>query len=233
MSEISKTTTSRKQSSTFKRFISAIGVDNLSLLFALVILVFLITVVSSWFGFDSGDKFITWQNLMNSLAQAVVIVGLLVMGETVVIVAGGAGYFGRLDCLDWLCRLGLGADWRGHVWLPGVYPHGQRGRCRACRHIARCDYHDQRLYRHHSAASIPSLPPSGTLAAFAGIAFLLAPGGKPVGVMTQPDFTWMAWPFVGRHGDPGSERLKLDGHPRSDGDPGDHGRLRPCHHELH
>ncbi len=38
----------------------------------------------------------------------------------------------------------------------------------------------------------PIIATLGTLAAFAGIAFLLAPGGKPVGVMTQPDFTWMA-----------------------------------------
>jgi len=32
--------------------------------------------------------FFTWQNLMNSLAQAVVIVGLLAIGESVVIIAG-------------------------------------------------------------------------------------------------------------------------------------------------
>ncbi|NJL94288.1 MAG: ABC transporter permease [Anaerolineae bacterium] len=66
-----------------------IGPDNISLLLALVLLVAFITNGSSAFGLEGGDKFFTWQNLMNSLAQAVVIVGLLAIGETVVIVAGG------------------------------------------------------------------------------------------------------------------------------------------------
>ena len=38
----------------------------------------------------------------------------------------------------------------------------------------------------------PIIATLGTLAAFAGIAFLLAPDGKPIGVVTQPDFTWLA-----------------------------------------
>jgi ribose/xylose/arabinose/galactoside ABC-type transport system permease subunit len=38
----------------------------------------------------------------------------------------------------------------------------------------------------------PIIATLGTLAAFAGLAFLVAPGGKPVGVITQPDFTWLA-----------------------------------------
>ena len=37
----------------------------------------------------------------------------------------------------------------------------------------------------------PIIATLGTLAAFAGLAFLIAPGGKPVGVVTQPDFTWL------------------------------------------
>ncbi len=37
---------------------------------------------------SGGDKFFSWQNIMNSLAQAVVVVGLLAIGETVVIIAG-------------------------------------------------------------------------------------------------------------------------------------------------
>jgi ABC-type xylose transport system permease subunit len=79
---------SRKNGTAFRRVINLIGVDNLSLLFALLVLVFLVSVVSGWFGFNSGDKFFTWQNLMNSLAQAIVIVGLLAVGESVVIIAG-------------------------------------------------------------------------------------------------------------------------------------------------
>jgi ribose transport system permease protein/L-arabinose transport system permease protein len=38
----------------------------------------------------------------------------------------------------------------------------------------------------------PTIATLGTLAAFAGVAFLLAPDGKPIGVLTQPDFTWLA-----------------------------------------
>ena len=38
----------------------------------------------------------------------------------------------------------------------------------------------------------PIIATLGTLAAFAGLAFLVAPDGKPVGVVTQPDFTWLA-----------------------------------------
>jgi ribose/xylose/arabinose/galactoside ABC-type transport system permease subunit len=38
----------------------------------------------------------------------------------------------------------------------------------------------------------PIIATLGTLAAFAGIAFLLAPDGKPIGVVTQPEFTWLA-----------------------------------------
>ena len=38
----------------------------------------------------------------------------------------------------------------------------------------------------------PIIATLGTLAAFAGIAFLLAPDGKPIGVITHPDFTWLA-----------------------------------------
>ena len=38
----------------------------------------------------------------------------------------------------------------------------------------------------------PIIATLGTLAAFGGIAFLLAPDGKPIGVLTQPEFTWLA-----------------------------------------
>ena len=71
-----------------RRVVDFVGADNLSLIFALIVLVLLITVVSRWFGMGGGDKFFSWQNIMNSLAQAVVVVGLLAIGETVVIIAG-------------------------------------------------------------------------------------------------------------------------------------------------
>ena len=39
-----------------KRLVNFIGADNLSLMFAIVVLVFLITVVSGWFGMDGATK---------------------------------------------------------------------------------------------------------------------------------------------------------------------------------
>ena len=66
----------------------AVGVDNLSLVGALVMLIVLISVIAPIIGVQNGNFFWSWQNLMNSLAQSIVIVGLLAIGETVVIVGG-------------------------------------------------------------------------------------------------------------------------------------------------
>lgn len=180
-----------KDNDTLKRAVGFIGTDNLSLMFALVFLVFLITIVSGWFGMDGGDKFFSWQNLMNSLAQAVVIVGLIAIGETVVIIAGGldisvgsiasigsvvaasvlvgAGTIGSLSFLTGNVVIAVLAG-----IIAGMIAGAING---AIVTILRVN---------------PTIATLGTLAAFAGFAFLLAPEGKPVGVMTQPDFTWLA-----------------------------------------
>jgi len=186
-----KSKVSKKNGSIIKRIISAIGVDNLSLIIALVVLVLFITVVSGWFGFTSGDKFFTWQNLMNSVAQAIVIVGLLAIGETVVIIAGGldisvgsvasigsvvsasvligVGTFGSITFLSNSVVIAVLAG-----MLAGVMAGIINGLIITTLRVN------------------PIIATLGTLAAFAGIAFLLAPDGKPVGVMTQPQFTWLA-----------------------------------------
>jgi ribose transport system permease protein/L-arabinose transport system permease protein len=172
--------------------VNKIGADNLSLLFALLVLVFLITVASGWVGMDGGDKFFTWQNLMNSLAQAIVIVGLLAIGETVVIVAGaldisvgsvasigsvvsasvlvGVGTVGSLmffptNSVVFAVIAGI---------LIGILAGVINGLIVTVLRVN------------------PIIATLGTLAAFAGIAFLLAPDGKPIGVVTQPEFTWLA-----------------------------------------
>lgn len=190
--EPTSATLPKKRSDSMRRMIGAIGVDNLSLIFALIVLVFLITVVSGWFGFDSGDKFFSWQNLMNSLAQAIVIVGLLAIGQTVVIIAGaldisvgsiasvgsvvsasvlvGAGMFGSLTFLP-----------TGNVVVAvtaGIVAGMIAGAING--------------FIVTTLRVNPIIATLGTLAAFAGIAFLLAPDGKPVGVLTQPQFTWLA-----------------------------------------
>jgi len=185
-------TTEENGNGFFRRIIEAIGVDNLTLIFAIAALLFLIMVVSGWFGYSGGDKFLSWQNLMNSLATAIVIVGLLAIGETVVIIAGaldisvgsiasigsvmaasflvGAGTIGMLTFLP-----------TGNVFfavlmgiLAGVLCGVVNGFIVTVLKVN------------------PIIATLGTLAAFGGIAFLIAPEGKPVGVMTQPQFTYLA-----------------------------------------
>jgi ribose transport system permease protein/L-arabinose transport system permease protein len=181
-----------KRSDTVKRAIGAIGTDNLSLIFAIVALILLITIVSGWFGYSGGDKFFSWQNLMNSLAQAIVIVGLLAVGETVVIVGGGldisvgsVASVGSVVAASVLVGVGtFGAI----IFLPtdnvvvAVVAGIAAGM--ACGAINGFIITVLNVN--------PIIATLGTLAAFGGIAFLLAPDGKPVGVFTQPAFTWMA-----------------------------------------
>jgi ribose transport system permease protein/L-arabinose transport system permease protein len=185
-------TSEKENNGIIRRIINAIGVDNLTLIFAIVVLLLLIIFVSGWFGYSGGDKFLSWQNLMNSLSQAIVIVGLLAVGETVVIIAGaldisvgsiasigsvvaasflvGAGVVGTISFLP-----------TGNVFfavlmgmLAGVLCGVINGFIVTVLKVN------------------PIIATLGTLAAFGGIAFLIAPEGKPVGVMTQPQFTWLA-----------------------------------------
>lgn len=188
---IAQPTLQTKNGSTFRRVINAIGVDNLSLIIALAILLFLVTVASGWFGFEGGDKFFTWQNLMNSLAQAIVIVGLLAIGETVVIIAGA------LDIsISSIASIGsvvaasvlVGAGMFGSPFIPNnsVLIAVLAGILAGVIAGVINGFIITKLKVNSIIATL------GTLAAFAGIAFLLAPDGKPVGVLTQPQFTWLA-----------------------------------------
>jgi ribose transport system permease protein/L-arabinose transport system permease protein len=175
-----------------QRILKFIGADNLSLIFALIVLVFLITVASGWFGMAGGNKFFSWQNLMNSLAQAIVVVGLLAIGETVVIIAGALDIsigsiasIGSVVSASVLVGIGtvgaLGILPKDVVWiavlggiLAGVIAGSLNGFVVTVLRVN------------------PTIATLGTLAAFAGVAFLLAPDGKPIGVLTQPQFTWLA-----------------------------------------
>jgi ribose transport system permease protein/L-arabinose transport system permease protein len=175
-----------------RRIIDFIGADNLSLIFALIVLVLLITVVSGWFGMSGGDKFFSWQNIMNSLAQAVVVVGLLAIGQTVVIIAGAldisvgsVASIGSVVAASVLVGVGavgaLGILPTGNVFiavLAGILAGVLAG-----------------LINGFIVTTLrvnPTIATLGTLAAFGGVAFLLAPDGKPIGVVTQPQFTWLA-----------------------------------------
>lgn len=192
MEPTSTNTTPVKRGDTLRRVIGTIGADNLSLIFALVVLVFLITVASGWFGFAGGDKFFSWQNLMNSLAQAIVIVGLLSIGETVVIIAGALDIsIGSIASVGSVVSASVlaGAGMFGSLVF---LPTGNVVVAVAAGIVAGviCGFINGFIVT--GLRVNPIIATLGTLAAFAGIAFLLAPDGKPVGVLTQPQFTWLA-----------------------------------------
>lgn len=178
--------------STLRRLINAFGVDNLTLVLAIFVLLFLIMVVSGWFGYTGGDKFLSWQNLMNSVAQAVVIVGLLAVGETVVIIAGAldisVGSIASIGSVAAATFL-VGAGTVGTIaWLPtgNVFFAVMMGIIAG----VICGVINGFIVT--TLKVNPIIATLGTLAAFGGIAFLVAPGGKPVGVHIYPKFTFLA-----------------------------------------
>jgi len=188
----SQTATSARRGGALRRLVALIGADNLSLMFALVVLILLITVVSGWFGLSGGNKFFSWQNLMNSLAQAIVIVGLLAIGETVVIVAGALDIsvgsiasVGSVVAASVLVGVGVGATFSflptGNVFVAVMAGIIAGALCGVVNGLIVTQLRVN-----------PIIATLGTLAAFAGFAFLLVPEGKPVGVLTQPNFTWLA-----------------------------------------
>lgn len=186
-----QTATPAKRDGMLKRLIGVIGTDNLSLMFALVFLIFLVTIASGWFGMAGGDKFFSWQNLMNSLAQAIVIVGLIAIGETVVIIAGGLDIsVGSIASIGSVVAASVlvGVGTAGSLGLPTGSVVIAVGAGIVAGMIAGAINGSIVTFLRVN----PTIATLGTLAAFAGFAFLLAPDGKPVGVVTQLDFTWLA-----------------------------------------
>lgn len=186
------TTMPQERNGFVRRAIDFIGADNLSLMFALVALVLLITVVSGWFGMTGGDKFFSWQNIMNSLAQAVVVVGLLAIGQTVVIIAGALDIsVGSIASMGSVVAasvlVGVGA-----VGALGIFPTGNVFIAVLAGILAGVLAGAINGFIVTTLRVNPTIATLGTLAAFAGFAFLLAPDGKPIGVVTQPQFTWLA-----------------------------------------
>jgi ribose/xylose/arabinose/galactoside ABC-type transport system permease subunit len=152
-----------RQISAGRRIINAVGVDNLSLLGALVLLILLIGTISPMLGISGGQFFWSWQNLMNSLAQSIVIVGLLAIGETVVIVAGA------LD-ISIGSIASVASVFSAIVVTQGVF--GALGQ---------------------GSMQIAILAGIGA-GVFCGIInglIVTVLDGKPIGVVTQPDFTWL------------------------------------------
>lgn len=175
--------------SAIRRVINIVGVDNLSLILALLAIV----LVVIWL----QPLFLSWQNLMNSLSQSIVIVGLLAIGETVVIVAGmldiSVGSIASVASVTAASALVLGG-----ITLPGGFelplPFAE-GSMQAGIIVGILTGVALGVINGFVVTKLnvnPIIATLGTLAAFAGLAFLVAPDGKPVGVVTQPDFTWLA-----------------------------------------
>lgn len=190
--EITTRSAAAGDSGAFKKAIGFVGTDNLSLIFALAIMVLLITVVSGWFGLSGGSMFFTWQNLMNSLAQAIVIVGLLSMGESVVIIAGALDIsVGSISSVGSVVAASVLIG-QGVVGGLHILPTGSVLAAIFAGIVAGMIAGALNGYIVTGLRVNPIIATLGTLAAFAGFAFLLAPGGKPIGVYTVPDFTWLA-----------------------------------------
>jgi ribose/xylose/arabinose/galactoside ABC-type transport system permease subunit len=187
-----KATTPAKRDSVFRKAIGFVGADNLSLFFALVILIFLITVVARWFGMNGGERFFSWQNLMNSLAQAIVIVGLLAIGETVVIIAGALDIsIGSIASIGSVVAASVLVG-TGTVGSLGILPVNNVLIAVLAGIAAGMIAGMINGFIVTTLRVNPTIATLGTLAAFAGFAFLLAPEGKPIGVVTSPEFTWLA-----------------------------------------
>src|SRR5512138_2665215 len=176
-----QTQTAAPRDGGFASVLKFIGADNLSLIFALVVLILLITVVSGWVGFGGGEKFFSWQNLMNSLAQAVVIVGLLAIGETVVIIAGALDIsVGSIASIGSVVSASVLVG-VGTVGALHIFPTGSTLIAVLAGIIAGAVAGAINGFIVTGLRVNPIIATLGTLAAFAGFAFLLAPEGKPIG----------------------------------------------------
>ncbi len=171
--------TAEPRTSVLRRAVNVVGVDNLSLVFIIAALAMVIITQT--------DKFLGWQNLLNSLAQSAAIVGLLAVGETVVIIAAG------LDIsVGSIASVASVASAMAVGGLIGFLPGGsmQLALITGIAAGLLCGIGNGLIVT--LLRVNPIIATLGTLAAYGGLAFLIAPGGKPVGVVAQPEFSWLA-----------------------------------------
>ncbi len=150
-----------------QRMLGVVGAENLSLLIALALLVALIAVQS--------DAFFTGRNLFN-IAQNMAVVGLVAVGMTMVIVSAGldisAGSIA--GCAGVVCAL--------VVTTAGTVAGGVAGGVLVGMALGLVNAGIINYLRVN-----PVVATLATLSAFRGVAFLIAPEGKPVGVL-DPTF---------------------------------------------
>ncbi len=153
------------------RILGAVGAENLSLIIALIILVALIA--------SQTEAFFSSRNLFN-IGQNMAVVGIVAVGMTLVIVSSGldisvgsiAGCAGVVCGLVVTGGLGVGGGIAGGL-LAGVALGTGLGLVNA----AIINY----------LRVNPVVATLATLSAFRGVAFLIAPEGKPIGVL-DPTF---------------------------------------------
>ncbi|MEM8587877.1 MAG: ABC transporter permease [Pseudomonadota bacterium] len=157
-----------------KRMTNAVGPENLSLIIALAILVALIA--------SQTDAFFQTRNLLN-IGQNISVVGLVAIGVTIVIVSAGldisvGSIAGVASVVSALIITQYGTE-IGSV-AGGIAAGAALGLV--------------------NAAVItflrvnPVIATLATFSAFRGLAFLIAPGGRSIGVL-DPEFVWLG---VGR-----------------------------------
>ncbi len=156
-----------------RQVVRFVGAENLSLLIVLAIEVL---VISSQSPFFLGQR-----NLLNSLGQNIAVLGVLAVGESIVIIAGAldisvgsiAGISGVVAALVVTSSWGKMQYAVVAGLIAGLIAGLVNGSIVAFLRVN------------------PIIATLGTFAAFRGVAFLIAPNGYPVGVGTKPDFTWL------------------------------------------
>ena len=163
--KVSTPSTAKPQRDGFlRRVVDFVGADNLSLIFALIVLVLLITIVSRWFGMAGRRQVLLLAEYHEQPRPGRG--GRRPAGDRR---DGGhyrrrARHLGRLDRLGRLGRRRLGAGRRRHRRLDRLSAHRQRADRRHGRHPGRRGLrHHQRLDRHH-----PACQPDHRHAGYAG-----------------------------------------------------------------
>ncbi len=161
-----------------QRLVRTVGAENLSLLFALAVLVLMIA--------SQSDKFFLSQNLLN-IGQNISVVGLVAIGQTLVIVAGmldiSVGSIAGVASVVAALVLLTSGDVVGGSGLAvsaGNAPLAVVGGIAAGIALGLVNGLIITVLRVN--AVIATL---ATLSAFRGLAFLIAPDGKPVTVLNQ------------------------------------------------
>ena len=155
-----------------RRVIGLVGAENLSLVIVLVILV---TIIVS-----QSEYFLRPQNLLNSLGQNIAVLGIIAIGETVVIVGGGLDIsVGSIGGIASVVSALI-------VTSTGNAPLAVLGGLVAGFSVGLVNGINITFLRVN-----PIIATLGTFAGFRGIAFLIAPNGYPIPVPTSPSFTWL------------------------------------------